>query len=233
MTQEEQHIIEVFLNKADPKIAKHNQKFFKQGEDSYCKNDLLLGIPMPVIKDFVTNTPTLQLETIANLIKSEFNEVRVLGWALLFRDYHDTYTIKIFVKDYSQYCGNWNVVDFAAPLASKILMKQEGHKSTESVAYDLLYREINLWTHRFALIMSLPLVKESHLNYAVDVTERSLEFEDEMIQKACGAILREVGKQNRNILKVFFKENHKKISSIVQNIALELHTQEEKNELYR
>lgn len=229
MNSIEQSLIEEFLNQADYKVAKSNQRFFKQGEDSCSKHDILLGIPMPKIKEYVKNLPFFELDTLAELVKSEYNEARVLGWALLARDFPETQIIKYFVLKFSPYCGNWNVVDFAAPISSKIILKNNGKLNVQSLGYEVLYTEANLWTYRFAIVMSLPLVQRGELNYAIDIVERNLDSKEELILKPCGWILREIGKQNKNILTMFIQENKDRISPITKQFALEHFTKEEKD----
>lgn len=231
MNSQEKEIIELFLNKADMKTAKSHLRFFKQGDESYSPFDILLGIPMPTIKEFIKNIQKFELDTIKTLLVSEFNEARILGWALLFRDYQDPSIIKSFCDQFAENCNNWNVVDFAAPLAAKALIKLEDVKAAEEFAYHLLYKETNLWTHRFAIVMALPMIKENYFNYAIDVVDRSLEFKHELIQKSCGWILREVGKKNKNILNLFIRQNMTRISAITRSYALEHHSDEEKGSL--
>lgn len=230
MTEEDRVFIEKFLDEADPKIAKSHSKFFKQGENGYAKDDILLGIPMPTIKHYIKNSPKFELSTIINLARSEYNEARTLAWALLARDYPTTQIIQFFIAELSFYCGNWNVVDFAAPLSSKIILKNEGHSLVGSLGYELLNdtEKFNLWKHRFAIIMSLPLVQQGRLNYAIDIVERSLSSEEDLIRKPCGWILREVRKQNQNIFNIFMHDNKHNMSAITKSYALEHCTPEEK-----
>lgn len=223
MNSREQELIESFLNKADPKIAKTTQKFFKQGEDSYCKDDIILGISMPVIKDFVKTVEKIELDTLSGLAISEFNEARILGWALLFRDYNEPSIVKYFADEFAEHCNNWNIVDFAAPLTSKSIIKHEDVKSAEKFAYHLLYKETNLWSHRFALVMAIPMIKAGYLNYAIDSVDRSLHFDDELIQKACGWILREVNQVNSNLFNIYMRENIVRMSPLTKAYAKEEH----------
>lgn len=231
MKAEEQLFIEQFLDKADPKIAKSNRKFFKHGEDSYAKNDILLGISMPTIKEYVKNSPNFELDTIAKLAQSEYNEARVLAWALLLRDFPYSDIITSFIQKLSPFCGNWNVVDFAAPISAKIILKNDGNKTVQSIGYSLLNdtENFNFWSHRFSIIMAIPLVKNGNLNYALDIVERSLSSEEDLILKPCALVLREIRKQNKNIFNLFMQDNKNKMSSSTKSFAIEDCSVEEKN----
>jgi len=231
MKEEDQLFINKFLDKANPKIAKSNQRFFKQSEDSPSKNDLLLGISMPTIKDYVKNSPQFDLDTIVQLAQSEYNEARVLAWALLVRDYPDSAIIKSFILKLSPLCGNWNVVDFAAPVTTKVILKNDGLSLARMIGYSLIRdnARFNLWSHRFAIVMSLQLIYDNHLNYAIDIVERSLDSDEDLIRKPCGWVLREVRKKNVELFNLFMKENKHRMSSITKSYALEHCTQEEKN----
>lgn len=230
MKEEDQLFIEKFLDKANPKIAKANQRFFKQGENSQAKNDILLGISMPTIKDYIKTSPKFDLDTITKLAQSEYNEARVLAWALLVRDYPDSKIIKPFIQQLASSCGNWNVVDFAAPISTKTILKNDEMYLVRAIGYSLIHDEnrFNLWSHRFSIVMSLPLIHNGHLNYAIDIVERSLSSDEDLIKKPCGWVLREIRKQNQNIFNLFMLENKNKMSSITKSYALEHCNAEEK-----
>jgi 3-methyladenine DNA glycosylase AlkD len=229
MNENEKQLIEDFLNKANPKTAKSNKRFFKQGEGSYCKDDILLGIPMPEIKEYVKSIPVFSLNAIYELLSSEYNEARVLGWSLLIRDYNESDILTSSTIKYAGHCGNWNVVDFAALLLSKTLLKKEGHLAVQNLGYEILFSEGNLWTQRFALVLAINLVKANKLNYALDVTERCLDSKEDLIRKPCGWILREISKQSPSLFIQFMQINKHKISSITRSYALEQIPENEKD----
>lgn len=230
MKEEDQLFIEKFLDKANPKIAKANQRFFKQGENSYAKDDILLGISMPTIKEYIKESPKFDLDTITKLACSEYNEARVLAWALLIRDYPESKIIQPFIHQLASSCGNWNVVDFAAPISTKTILKNDGVSLAKIIGYSLIHNEknFNLWSHRFSIVMSLPLIHDGHLNYPIDIVERSLSSEEDLIKKPCGWVLREIRKQNKNIFNLFMHENKNNMSAITKSYALEHCTSEEK-----
>jgi 3-methyladenine DNA glycosylase AlkD len=222
MKEEDRLFIEEFLDKADPKIAKSQKRFFNQGDDSFSKNDIMLGISMPTIKQYIKNSPKFGLETIVNLTMSEYNEARTLGWALLVRDIPDPYILSAFIQKMAPSCGNWNVVDFAAPICAKTILKIENPAFITSIAYALLEsEEFNIWSHRFCILMSIPVIQAGYCSYGIDIVDRSLETDDDLILKPCAWVLMEIKKQNENIFNLFMKNNShlvpKSVKQYIQN----------------
>lgn len=214
---------------ANPALAQSNLRFFKQSTDSYCRNDLFLGISVPNLRKLLKKSFTthIELNEIKELLQSEYNEARVFGWWLLEREVQDTKVICEFALKFAKYCGNWNVVDNAAPICTKILIKNKQITQVENLGYQLLKKE-DLWSVRFAIVLSLYLIKNNELNYALDICQKNLARKEDMIRKPIGWMLREIGKKNKDLLIKFIKENKKDMSSISLSYALEHFSKEEK-----
>ena len=233
MNKQNIEIIEQFFNQYNQKFAKKKIKVLKKTESFFCTQDIHLGISTQSIKDFIHTTNQFDIETITKLVKSEYNEGRILGWALLVRDYPNSEILKYFILNHSNDCANWNVVDFATPIVSKIIFKEKGNDFLQSIGYELIEKNgDNVWSHRFALLISLFLAKNNKLNFPIDIVERSLLTNNDLIQKPCGIVLNEVGLQNKNILKLFLKENKSKISSTIKTYLITILNKEEQHLLF-
>lgn len=225
-------IIEQLLKLRDNDTARSNMRFFKKTKDSYCAKDLFLGISAPKIKSFVkqiNNAPQDNLEFYSNIITNEYNEIRIVGWLLLVKFATDDFVLKI-VLEYAKYCGNWNVVDNAAPLITKKILKKLGTNGVctiEKLGYNL-FEKHDLWSVRFAIVLSLYLIKNNQLKYALDVCKKNLYRTEDMIRKPIGWMLREIGKKDKQLLIEFLEKNIHQISSISLSYSMEHFTKEEK-----
>lgn len=216
----EKQLIENFLNNADPKNAKNIKKILINNS-YYSEKDILLGISMSIIKEKITSFPKFEITCLETLLNSEYNELRILGWGLLVRDYNNNIEILHNITlNYALYSNNSNVVDFAAPLISKYLLKFGGKESVHSLGYSLLFQKDNIWSLKFALMLSIPLIQNQQFNYSLDVVERLLHIEEEFIQHSCGLVLNEVKKQNTNLFFTFMNINKFNISNLTRNIAI-------------
>lgn len=215
---------------ANPKLAQSNMRFFKQSADSYCKNDIFLGISVPTLRDFLKKISSVELEEIKKLIQSQYNEARVLGWWLLEKEFKDEQIFYDMALEFSKDCGNWNVVDNAAPICTKIFIKSNKKNLVEYLGYELLKKD-DLWSVRFSIILSLYLIKNNELNYALDICHKNISRKEDMIRKPIGWMLREIGKKDKEKLIRFIKQNRKEISSVSLSYALEHFSKEEKKEI--
>ncbi len=216
MSSNDQENLDKFFSLATKAQAEKNLYNLKRNKYSFQK-DNVLGISMVQIKDIVKDIEDLEISTVFKLIQSEYNEARILGWALLVRDFSESSILKYFILHESKNCKNWNVVDFAAPICSKMLIKRDGYEACENVGYSLLFKEESSFSTRFAIMMSIPFIKKEKLRYAIDVIERSLDYDDPIIQQCCGQVLKEIGFVNHNILKYFLKDHEDRISIIIKN----------------
>ncbi len=216
MPTNDQEILDKFFSQATKNQAEKNLYHLKRNKQSF-KKDNVLGISMVQIKDIVKEIDELEISTVFKLIQSEYNEARILGWALLVRDFSESSILKYFILHESKNCNNWNVVDFAAPICSKMLIKRDGYEACENVGYSLLFKEESPFSTRFAIMMAIPFIKKEKLRYAIDVIERCLDYDDPIIQQGCGQLLKEIGLVNQNILKYFLKDHDDRISIIIKN----------------
>lgn len=215
MSLNEKEIFNKLVSYSNKQQAEKNLYQLKKIQQSF-QNDKLLGVSMYHIKDLIKEIETIEISTVLKLVQSEYNELRILGWALLIRDFSESSILKYFILHESKNCGNWNVVDFAAPICSKMLIKKDGYEACENVGYSLLFAQQNSNSIRFSIMMSLPFIQKEKLRFGIDVVERCLDIKDSNIQQACGKVLKEIGLVNNNILNYFLKNNYSRLSVILK-----------------
>lgn len=205
-----------FIALQNPEKAKANMRFFRQTPDSYCKNDQFLGIDTKKIREF-SKSNDFGLEAIENMLVSEYNDVRVLAWLLIEKAKLDKDSLYKIVLNNAEYCGNWNVVDTAAPIIARLLKD----KAEISKLGMLLYKKQTLWSVRFSIVLSLKLIKDNEIDYALKITKLNLSRKEDMIRKPIGWMLREVGKKDENILIKYLRDNKDSLSATVFSYATE------------
>lgn len=222
-------ILCILHENANEDIAKKHMMFFKSGVNSYCADDKFLGIKMPTLRLLAKSLRfKLSKEDFAKLATNEFNEIRIIAW-LLFEKMEENEEILLdLIKKTAKECRNGNVVDTAASIVTKKLNFNE--KLIKKLGI-FLFNEKNLWSIRFSIVLSLNLIKKNKLDYALYICKKNLENKEDLIKKATGWMLREVGKKDRNKLISFIEQNHGIISKTTLSYSLEHFTLEDKKEL--
>jgi 3-methyladenine DNA glycosylase AlkD len=188
---------------ADPNIALHSQRFFKTGSGEYGEGDKFLGIRVPVIRKQVKKYSSATIEDAKALLKSEFHEERLFALLFLVAMYStgDESKQKEVFECYlnnTQYVNNWDLVDTSAPyiVGAYLLNKNK------LVLYKLSISD-NLWERRIAIISTAFFIKKEAFDDTLILSEQLLNDKEDLIHKAVGWMLREIGKRDVSVEKAF------------------------------
>jgi len=218
---------------ADPVKAKHSQKFFKTGPGEYGFGDAFLGITVPEQRKVAKKyTKIATLSDIQKLLNSPFHEHRLTALIILVQKYEsnqNTTHKKEIVEFYLSNTGNinnWDLVDTTAHkiLGDWCLLKQD---------YSEMYRLIEsgyLWNVRIAVISNLRLVHEGEFGVALDICKLVINYDHDLIHKASGWVLREIGKQDKEVLRNFLDAHAKHMPRTMLRYALEKFSKQERND---
>ncbi len=189
--------IELLLEKlANPQNATHMQRFFKTGPGQYGEGDRFLGIKIPELRKLAAEFKSLPLDDCRSLLQSEFHEERMLALFLLIRHYKkgnpDTKTtIYKMYMDNTRYIDNWDLVDSSAMHIVGHYLKDKDHEILIQMA-----RAGDLWQRRIAVIATFTYIKASSYDTALKIIEILVNDPHDLIQKATGWMLREIGKRD-------------------------------------
>ena len=205
----------------NPEKAKILSRFFKTGKGQYGEGDVFLGVTVPETRRIAIKHKNLPLKDAELLLKSKIHEERLCAVLLLVHNYNkcDEKTKKEIVRFYmksTKYINNWDLVDLSA---DKILGKHLLHKERK-----ILYRlakSKNIWERRIAMVATFQFIKNNQFNDALKIAEMLLDDKHDLIQKAVGWMLREVGKRNEDILIAFLKKHYNKMSRTILRYAIE------------
>lgn len=204
MNSMEELLNEIHANKS-PGRAKLSQRYFKTGKGEYGEGDKFLGLILPVMRSL--SKKYYRLITISDLeqmIKNPWHEIRVM--ALMIADMQfakgdDGMKEKMFSFYISnaEYINNWDLVDISAPnIVGKYLINNQDRK----ILYEFAGSK-NLWKKRISIISTLSFIRTGQFDDTVKLAEILLHDKHDLIHKAVGWMLREMGKRDIDKLRSF------------------------------
>ncbi len=208
-------------NLANPKQAKILQRFFKTGPDEYGAGDIFLGIKVPVQRGVAKKYTHLGFDNIKNLLKSKIHEHRLVGILILVSKYKEVgeqekkKIFSFYLKNH-QGINNWDLVDLSA---SNIVGDYLLNKNKD-VLYKLA-KSKNLWQKRIAIISTFTFIKNDKFNDTLKISKILLNDDHDLIHKAVGWMLRELGKRDQKIEEEFLKKHIKKMPRTMLRYAIE------------
>lgn len=207
------------LEKArDLKQAKILQRFFKTGEGEYGKGDVFLGIRVPVQREIAKKYYSLKLGDLQKLLESKIHEHRLVALIILVEKFSKEPSSKIFkfyIKNATR-INNWDLVDISAPkIVGAYLIGKE-----KKILYELA-ESSNLWKKRIAIVSTFTFIRSGEFSDCIKISEILLKDKHDLIHKAVGWMLREVGKKNKKTLERFLEKNYAAIPRTTLRYAIE------------
>ena len=216
---------------ANPKQAKILQRFFKTGKGEYGEGDIFLGIKVPVQRKVSKMYKDLILNDLEKLLNSKIHEERLVSLFILIEQYEnadDTLKKELyeFYLKNAQNVNNWDLVDLSAPkIVGDYLLNQP-----RKVLYQLA-KSKNLWEKRIAIVGTFAFIRNNEFEDTLAIAEILLNDKHDLIHKATGWMLREVGKRDQKIEEKFLKKYYKKMPRTMLRYAIERFC-EEKRKFY-
>ncbi len=196
---------------SDPVRAAKQQKFFKTGKGEYAEGDSFLGIPVPIQRKIARDFAGLSLENLHSLLAEDIHEYRLTAIFILVdlykrnKDESQRREIVDFYLQHLDRINNWDLVDSSA---HKILGPYFFDKDKD-ILFNLA-RTDHLWSQRVAVISTFYFISKNKYADSLVIAELLLQHEHDLIHKAVGWMLREVGKRSmdteRKFLDAFYKD---------------------------
>ena len=205
----------------NPKNAKILSGFFKTGRGQYGYGDVFLGAKVPETRIVAKKFNKLNLKDLKKLLSSKVHEERLCALLILVEQYKksDSKNKKVIVDFYlqnTQKVNNWDLVDLSA---DKILGNYLIDKD-KSVLYELVKSQ-NLWERRISIVSTFAFIRNNKFDDTIKISEILLNDKHDLIQKAVGWMLREIGKRDKNVLIKFLNKNYKKMPRTMLRYAIE------------
>ncbi len=211
---------------SDKENAKILQRYFKTGKGEYGEGDVFLGIIVPkqreIAKEFGGN---LSFAHIEELLNSKIHEERLIGLLILIDRYKKgNNDKKKFIFDfYLKFVelgkiNNWDLVDLSAPsVVGDFLINNPSEKN---VLY-LLANSDDLWKKRISIISCFAFIKMKQFDDCLKISEILLNDKHDLIHKAVGWMLREVGKRDEKVLICFLDKHCSRMPRVMLRYAIE------------
>lgn len=206
---------------ADAAVAEHSQRFFKTGPGEYGEGDTFIGIRVPVLRRVAKEHRAITLDDVEIILHSPIHEARLLALLILVLQYAkgDAARRKEIFDLYcanTTHINNWDLVDTSAPPIVGEYLRPRSRT--------LLHRwatSRDLWRRRIAIIATFTFIKHGDFDDTLAISETLLRDEHDLIHKAVGWMLREVGNRDRAAEEAFLRQHHQTMPRTMLRYAIE------------
>jgi 3-methyladenine DNA glycosylase AlkD len=218
---------------ADPQKAKILSGFFKTAKGEYGEGDRFLGIKVPVLRSVAKKYRDISNNDVRTLLDSEIHEYRMIALIILVDKFTKATKLKEVVERdrqtqaiYQLYLesakrsriNNWDLVDISAPQ----IVGQYFHKfHKDRTTLQELAKSGNLWEKRIAIISTQYFIRKGEFEDTLAISEILLNHEHDLIHKAVGWMLREVGNRNQTCEETFLKTRYRTMPRTMLRYAIE------------
>lgn len=202
---------------AAPGKAKVLQRFFRTGRGEYGEGDVFLGVTVPGSRRVAKKYADISLQDVKMLLHSKIHEERMVALLILVDKYRsDPEGMVRFYLDNLAHVNNWDLVDLTAPKILGAFLQCRDR----SLLYRLA-RSGNLWERRVAIITTQAFIKEGDFDDTIKIAGILLGDENDLIHKAVGWMLREVGKNDMAAEEAFLKKHYREMPRTMLRYAIE------------
>lgn len=207
--------------KANPVKAKILQRFFKTGKGEYGAGDIFLGIIVPQTRKIAQKYSTLRLAGTIKLLHSKIHEERLASLLIMVNKFENgkkeekKMIYKTYLKN-TKNINNWDLVDLSA---YKIVVDYL-FDEPKTILYKLA-KSKSVWERRIAIMATFNFIKKNKFRETLKIAKILLRDKHDLIQKAVGWMLREVGKRNFKTEEGFLNKYYKKMARTMLRYAIE------------
>ena len=207
---------------ANPAKAKIYLRFFKTGKDEYGEGDVFLGINVPnqhkVATKFYKN---VRISEVKKLLRSRVHEHRQVALMILvekFKRVTEVEKKEIFnlYLDYTKWINNWDLVDLSSPKIVGVYL----FNTSRNVLY-CLAKSKNLWEKRISIVSTYEFIRNKDYKDTLKIAKILIHDKHDLIHKAVGWMLREVGKRNLKAEIEFLDKHYKQMPRTMLRYAIE------------
>ena len=215
-----QNIMEKLSALGDGAVAMQSQRFFKTGKGEYGEGDRFLGIRVPKLRKCVREFHEIPLEDTLELLTSAYHEARLLALLIMIAKFTSTASErKVIYHSYlknTQFINNWDLVDCSAEHIVGAYLYDRSRKPLYGLA-----ESRSLWERRISVMSTFHFIRKDDFSDTLSIAELLLHDHEDLIHKAVGWMLREVGKRNMNAEEKFLKAHYKTMPRTMLRYAIE------------
>jgi 3-methyladenine DNA glycosylase AlkD len=197
------------------------QRFFKTGPGQYGEGDLFRGIRVPVLRKLSKAQQDIPLEIAELLLHSAYHEDRFLALLILMCKYANAdemrrTSIYTLYLDNTRFINNWDLVDVSAEHIVGAYLSDKSQEPLHQLA-----RSCSIWERRIAIIATFHFIKRCKFDETLRIAEMLLTDKEDLIHKAAGWMLREVGKRDIQREEAFLGVHYKQMPRTMLRYAIE------------
>lgn len=209
---------------ASKEKAKILQSFFKTGKGQYGEGDMFIGATVPDIRKVARDLSGLKTTDILKLLCSKIHEERLLALLILVIQYEKgDCKIKrgifdLYLKN-TRFINNWDLVDLSAPkVVGNFLFDKDRTRLCR------LARSGILWERRIAIVATFAFIRKNQFKETLEISRMLLKDKEDLLHKACGWMLREIGKRDKAVLERFLEKYARVMPRTMLRYAIEKFT---------
>lgn len=212
-----------FRAQGDPERAAGALRFFKTGPGEYGEGDQFLGLTVPQVRSMLVQTNDLVEADVLELLRSKWHEERLLALLILVRRFEKARNdealreriVKLYLAN-TKWINNWDLVDTSASqiVGGWLLTRDRAVLSK-------LAKSKSLWEQRIAVLATLTFIRKGQFGDTLRLSEHFLTHEHDLMHKACGWMLREAGKRDVEVLRMFLDEHATRMPRTMLRYAIE------------
>ena len=219
-------------------------RFFKTGKGDYGEGDEFLGLKVPQTREVVRHAWDLPLEEIPALLVNRYHEVRLCGFLLLVHRFEKLCTKKLVNDEiaiekrdeivslylrYADYANNWDLVDLSAPKIIGRWLMLPTHLGNQQDIIDSLAKSGHLWRERISMVCTWMTSRMGEPSWCLRYAEMHLRHWHDLMHKAVGWMLRELGTQtSMDLLRDFLEQHIHEMSRTTLRYAIEKMSDQER-----
>ncbi|MEG1543168.1 MAG: DNA alkylation repair protein [Tannerellaceae bacterium] len=221
-------VLSELLSIASPEKAAFLQRFFKTGVGQYAEGDVFLGIIVPHVRSIAKANRQAPLSELQVLMKSEYHEARLCALLILIEQFKkaseaEREVIYTFYLSHTRRINNWDLVDVTCPhIVGLYLLDKD-----RSILYDLAESNC-LWEQRIAVVSTITFIRRGEYLDTLALAERLIHHSHDLMHKAIGWMLREVGKKDRETLTAFLERTATTLPRTSLRYAIEHYPESER-----
>lgn len=206
---------------ADKEVAEHSQRFFKTGKGQYGEGDRFLGIRVPALRKIARQYRGVSIEEACRLLNSQFHEERLLALFLLVdifnkADDEDKRAIYGLYLANTRFINNWDLVDCSAEHIVGAYLRGADKQPLYALAVSK-----SLWERRISIMSTFHFIKRNEFADTLRIAGILLADKEDLIHKAVGWMLREVGKRDAEAEEGFLKKHCRQMPRTMLRYAIE------------
>ena len=218
-----QQIKKELKNFANAQHAAKHQTFFKTQPGGYGEGDVFIGVRVPKIRQVAKQFKSIELDLIEELLRDEIHEYRMIALIIMVNCFNLKTTdsqikeniFNLYIKNKDR-INNWDLIDISAPhIVGGWLFQRE-----KDLLYDLADSSV-LWDRRIAIMSTMYFIRQNEFDHCLKISKILLQDKEDLIHKAVGWMLREIGKRDIQVEENFLKKDFKKMPRTMLRYAIE------------